>query len=127
MSTVSIGGVSINPSIMWNKRLSAVNMAQKQVRTVGGRLVVFQQALQQGEEIDLEATEDTGWVDFSAVNALIALANAGGIYALIYRDFSSNVMFRFSGSPAVEMQLLLPSSSPAPDSPCVGTIRLITV
>lgn len=127
MSTVNIGGVEINPSILWNKRLSASGIAQKHARTVGGRLIVFQQTLQKGDIIDLEATEETGWVAYSSVQSLIALANAGGIYTLQYRDFLGNVMFRFNDGPAVEMQLLRPSANPDASDPCFGVIRLITV
>lgn len=127
MSTVEIGGVSINPSILWNKRLSANRLAQVAKRTVGGRLVIFQQALQNGEAIDLEATEETGWVDYSAVQDLIALANAGGIYPFTYRDYTGQVMFRFTDGAAVEMELLRPCTNPQPTDKCFGVIRLITV
>lgn len=127
MSTVSIGGVILNPSLQWPKQRSTTSIAQVITRTVGGKLVVFQQALHAGVEIDLEATEDTGWLTYDMVRDLLALAATAQPYTLVYRDVTLEVIFRYTSGAAVDMEPLLPRAIPLDTDPFTGTIRLLTV
>ena len=71
VGSVVLGGVTLNPSLQWVDRIRYAEIAQEQLRTLGGSLVINSARLYKGQPITMEAQEDTGWLTKLMVNSLL--------------------------------------------------------
>lgn len=127
-TSLNLGGVELNPSMLWLDRHDSQNVAQSTVRTLGGGLVVFSQSLSLGEDITLQANQDSGWLTKSQVDSLITLARtAGAVYTLTVDGDAYDVIFKHDDPPAVNFRPLIPRLNMASTDYMVGTIKLLTV
>lgn len=77
-------------------------------RTIGGIPIIVEQTVV-GEPITLVGSEDTGWIPFSDLQALIALAKVpGAMYSLIIEADTFSVRFRHEDQPVISAEALVP-------------------
>ena len=106
-ATVILGGVTLNPSIVWEDRFAFQSVAQTTTRTLAGNLVTFAQGLSKGRPITLVANETRGWLTKSDVEAIQALADAvAATYSLQIDTEFFTVQFRHEDPPAFEAREL---------------------
>lgn len=85
--------------LIWVDQHDWTPVAQVRRRTLAGTLVVAETPLSGGRPITLEATPDSGWLTQATVDALEALARAGGIWTLTFDGYQANVTFRYQDGP----------------------------
>lgn len=128
MNTLILGGVALNPQMVWVDRKQSQNVAQSVLRTLGGAPVIFSQQLVKGENITLVAREDRGWVRGSVYRQLAELAAvAGAILELQINAQVLQVMFRHHEAPALDFEPVIPRLNEQDKDIYTGTIKLITV
>lgn len=126
--SVTLGGVQLSGSLIWEDRNKQTPVAQTIQRTLGGSLAVYHKRLIAGRPVTLIAREDTGWITKAMLDAIESMAEtAGGVYTLDYHGFTAQVMFRHHEAPAVSFTPLTPKAEPEPDDFYIGELRLFTV
>lgn len=126
--SIDLGGVGLNPSLQWTDRYRYNNIAQEQVRTLGGSLVVRSARLYEGTPVTLEATIDTGWFTKAMVDSVTTLAEGlASTYTLDFHGVVMTVMFDHTQSPPVNFRPLLFKEPQEATDYFVGTLKLITV
>lgn len=131
--TISLGGITLNPDMVWREQFTSQTVAQSVRRTLGGVPVIFSGNLQKGAPITLSATEVNGGpvaglLKKSVVDSIMALAEvAGATYTLTYNGTSYTVMFRHDDPPAVDMEPMKKKQSYVDDDFFRGDIKLLTV
>ena len=125
----TLGGVHIPSSIVWSDRYQYSPVAQSAVRTLGGKMVVYNSGLYYGRPITLNSLEDQGCVFLPIVEQLQALSNIpGAIYDLDIGNESYKVMFRHDDPPAFEAApAVIERSVPTDTDLFRVTIKLVTV
>lgn len=127
-TTITFNGLTLNPSLQWIDRYNWSNVAQNNIRTLGGTFVSFAMGTSGGRPITLQATENTGWFTKTMVDSLKSFADVpGATYALSFHGESHTVMFNHAEAPAVEFTRLVPREPPDADDPFAGTLKLIEV
>lgn len=128
---ITLGGLALNNSLQWTNRYQSQRVAQSAERTLGGGIVLFSRALQQGDSIMLEATAETGWLNRTMVDGLLLQAEADNqAYELVYHGETYTVRYAHHEPPALSfspLQAKSPGSYDAPNDWFIGTIKLITV
>lgn len=125
---VTLGGVTLNENMAWAERFASHAVAQSTRITLGGRSVVYSLGLTKGQPITLVATEDTGWIDYTTVQALQAMADSpGAVYTLVYGTDSLSVIFRHQEPPALDLAPLVYRVAFDPTDYFIGQIKLQTV
>jgi hypothetical protein len=100
------------------------------VRTLGLKTIWWESRIVSGQEIDLVALEDQGWLTAGQVQTLQAMASEpGAIYTLVVGDRGTwRVRFRNEDPPSLDLEPVLPEGPDWDDVPFWrGTIKLITV
>ena len=96
-------------------------------RTIGGNLVVFE-GYAVGMPVTLVATENSGWLTYAQVQALLAMSSImGATYIVTFEDRTFKVRFRNESPPAVDVTPVLPRPNTEPDDIYIGKIKLIEV
>lgn len=125
---ITLGGVTLNPSLQWVDRWRYTSIAQSQLRTLGGSLVAVSARLYEGIPVTLEASTDTGWLQKSVVDSLLTMADSlGSTYSLDFHGTVMTVMFDHASSPAVNFRPLLFKEPQEATDYFIGTIKLLTV
>lgn len=127
---VVIGTLTLTNVPVWVDRNAWQGVAQSRRRTVDGGQVVFSSPLSGGRPVTLEAQPNTGWLKKSEADALLAMSEViGATYAFEYGDFEETVEFDHADGPgtAVQLEPLIPRSTPGADDWFVGTVRLRTI
>lgn len=130
---ISLGGIVLNNSMVWNERYSHSNVAQTMRRTLGGLLSISAVQLIAGAPITLQATESYGWLTRDQVLGVLALAeDPAGVYTLLFGNGSYQVRFRHHESPAVDFSPFVPRTDDhvpieGVKDYMIGAIKLITV
>lgn len=128
MTTLTLGGVVLNPSMVIEDRYRSSGVAQSVRRTVGGALKVFVSSLQKGAEITLRGTEDAGWIDKATSDLLLEMAEQpGGIYQLSVAGVVYTVVFRHQDAPAYQATPLIPRTGQQDSDKFICTIKLLTI
>lgn len=128
VGSIVLGGLSLNPSLQWVDRIRYADIAQEQLRTLGGSLVINSARLYKGRQVTLEAQEETGWLTKSMVSSLLTLADGlASIYTLDFHGEVVSVVFDHVSAPVVDMRPLLYKEPQANTDYFIGTIKLITV
>jgi len=126
--TISLNGIVLDDSIIWEERHQSAGVAQEVRRTLGGSAVIFSGSLGAGVPITLRAIENFGWISKDTADDLLGIAAvAGGVYPLIYGAENFSVMFRHEDAPAVELQPFLARQTHYSDDYFTGAIKLLTV
>jgi hypothetical protein len=125
---LTLGGISLDPSMAWIDRDASQGVAQSVTRTLGGGIIVQSVGLQAGREITLASGSDFGMLRWPAVQALHALADqAGAVHTLDVDGTEYSVMFRHSDPPAFSAEPLIARIAPFDLDYYRCTIKLITV
>lgn len=114
--------------LVWEDEFAAPPVAQNLRRTLDGGLVVFYGELRAGLPVTLASEPDAGWLTRAQVEALALLAaSPGGVWPLILRDRTFQVMFRHQEPPAFEARPLVNLATPQPSDFYLATLKLMTV
>lgn len=129
--TIVLGGITLNPDMIWREQFVAQSVAQSTRRTLGGALVVYSGKLQKGDSITLSASESNGTLigvlRKSVVDSLLALAAVPGAqYVLTRNGENFNVIFDPPGVDMVPIQAK-PGHQYAANDLMRGDIKLLTV
>ncbi|UOX39948.1 hypothetical protein [Vibrio phage V-YDF132] len=128
MTVLKLGTIDLNPNMTIPQLNTANTVAQSNVKTTGGGVIVFQQRVKAGVSLQLIATESQGWVDKKARDALMLEASKlGATYNLVAGDTVLRVMFDHSDGTAVELEPMINRLIPLEGDYFLGTINLITV
>lgn len=128
--SIVLGGITLNPDMIWREQFIAQSVAQSMKRTLGGAPVIFSGPLEKGAPITLVSTEFNGSLigvlKKSVVDSVLALAAVvGGQYVLTYNGTNYSVLFNHPD--AVNMVPLLAKTSYSANDLMRGEIRLLTV
>lgn len=143
---IRLGGIELNPSMLWEDRYQSYAVAQTVNRTVGGRAVVYATPLKAGRKITFKGTQDTGWITKETADILMGMANTVGATFLLElgEDNPPNgldangfpytsdletyfVMFRHNEPPALELNPLVNRAVQSLGDYFYGTIKLLTI
>ena len=130
---ITLGGVSLNPSMNWSDRFQSYQVAQSVNRTVGGRAIIFATPLRAGRKITLESTQDSGWIDKTTVDILMGMAAiVGATFLLEVGDDTAtletyNVIFRHNEPPALDINPHVPRPAHEATDTLFGKIKLLTI
>lgn len=125
---ITLNGVALNGSLQWSDRLAHSSVAQEVLTTLGGNPVVYSKALNGNRPVTLVASEDTGWLTKTMVDAVLGMASVpGGVYTLDIHGEVMNVVFAHHEPPAIDFTPLQPRAVPLPDDKYIGTMKFITV
>jgi hypothetical protein len=134
---VANGGspIYLSNSLRWVERYQSQAVAQATRRTIGGRHVTFYAGLTTGFPVTLQATEQEGWVPYSAYLSLKALADIPGYghpdhgtsLVLSFHGTSLDVMFRHEDAPALDLRPLSTKQALSGTDYMIGTLKLITL
>lgn len=128
MSTLTLGGVTLDPSLPWVDRNASQAVAQSVIRTLGGGAIVQAASISVGMEITFQSAPDMGLMLWPTIQQLKALANqAGAVHELDVNGTTYSVMFRHDDPPAFDAEPLIPRTVPLADDYFRCTIKLITV
>ena len=125
---ISLGGLDLNPNLIWIDQYNYSPINHVEERTLDGHLFINTSENISGKPITLESTIDQGWFTYQMINTLGNMSrNINGIYSLIINDFNASVMFRHSDKPALNVIPLIPRLVYKVDDYFYGTIKLITI
>lgn len=129
--TLTLGGIALDPNLIWPERRQSQRVAMSVQRTLGGGAVIRQTARQSGLPITLQSGPDHGFLKTPAVEALKIMADvAGATYTLEVADGTDTeeylVSFRSNERPAFEAVPLVQRLFPKPGDFFRVTIKLLT-
>lgn len=125
---IALDGIALPAGLLWSDEFAASRVAQSVRRTLDGSVVVFYGELRAGLSITLESEPDAGWLTRAQIGALaLRAASPGGIYTLVLRGQTWQVMFRHHDAPAFEARPLVPLANPQPGDFYLATLKLMTV
>ncbi len=135
---IRLGGVLLNPSMLWEDRYQSFQVAQSVNRTVGGRAIVYATPLKAGRKITFKSTQESGWLDKDTVELLMGMAGQVGSAFLLELGESLNnvdiinsevynVIFRHNEPPALEINPIVGRAVHSSDDYFFGTIKLLTI
>lgn len=125
---IILNGIQLPAGLLWADEFTASSVAQTVRRTLDGSLVVFYGEHKAGVPITLQSLPDAGWLTRAQVEALAQLAaSPGGVYPLILRGQTWQVMFRHHEPPAFEAAPLIQLAYPQPGDFYLATLKLMTV
>ncbi len=125
---LNLDGIALPTGLVWLDEFTIEPVAQNVRRTLDGGLVVFYAGLRSGMSITLQSETDAGWLTRAQVEALAVRAvSPGGVYPLLIRDQSYQVMFRHHDPPAFEAKPLIARLNPDASDYYLATLKLMTV
>ena len=124
---VTLGGVTLPPSIIWEDRKHQFPVRQTVRVTTGGSIRIMADAVTGLRPVTLVAKIDQGWLDESTYNALYTLSsNPGGIYTFNFHDKEIlQVVFRHHEQKALACEPLVAGGEDG--DKFIGRINLMTV
>lgn len=125
---IILGNVTLPDDLHWPNQFEWHGVTGSSERTLGGGLVIWTGYLSKGRPIDLVATETRGWVTYTQLLALQTLAQNPIAYALVLRNSTFQVMFRYEDAPCIDMTSLISSRiTYSANDLFTGTIKLMEV
>lgn len=125
---ISLDGIALPVGLLWSDEFASSRVSQNVRRTLDGSLVVFYGEMRAGRPITLESQSDAGWMTRVQVEALaLRTASPGGVYTLMLRGHTWQVMFRHHEAPAFEARPLVALANPQPGDFYLATLKLMTV
>jgi hypothetical protein len=125
-----LGAVTLNDNMQWAERFHSADVAQGNLRTLGGTQVLYAVPLTGGTNITLIATSDQGWAGLTTtvVEAILAMATTpGATFTLTIGAVVQSVAFRHHEPPAVKFTPILSRVVPDAGDYYTGEIKLVTV
>jgi hypothetical protein len=114
--------------LIWLDEFDVQSVPQTTQRTLDGSLVVFYGQYSAGVPITLASEPDAGWLTRELVEGIAALAAMpGGIFPLLLRGQTHQVMFRHQDPPAFEAKPLVNRATPQPGDYYLATLKLMTI
>lgn len=125
---ISLDGIQLPDGLVWTDEFSALPVVQTVRHTLDGQAVVFHAQRRAGLPITLESEPDAGWLTRAQVEAVSArAASPGGVFVLVLRGQSFQVMFRHHEPPAFDARPLINRATPLPGDFYIATLKLMTV
>lgn len=124
---ISVGGLVLNPSMLWLEQGQSKLIISKMFSTLGGRAKVMKRTLLTGQKVTLQAVQDQGWLTWYQVRMLLQMEKEGGIYSLVIGDYTPKIALFGDSQPAVDFTLKVQRPFPEDSDFCTGTLRMITV
>ena len=126
--SIILGGVTLNPNLLWVDRDNYSPVVQERARTVAGSQVLWTQAATDGRPITLAATADQGWFTKAQKDAVMALGQTvGSIHVLTIGLLTFSVMFYHDDGDAMTFVPLIPRAVDLEGDYFTGQLRLFTV
>ena len=125
---ITLGGITLNPNMLWPERYGYSPVIQEVQTTLDGHPVIYTRTRTAGMPITLVATEEQGWLTKAMADAVQSNSQSpGAMFLLIIGSDSYNVVFRHHEAPAVALRPLLPRAIPLAEDYFIGEIKLMTV
>lgn len=123
MAAPTLGALTLPDQIIWVDQYSYIPIVGQAERTLGGAIVLFNQAASKGRPITLEARDGVAWLTQAQIDSIITMASSlGTAYLFTYNGESYDVQFAHAIQPVVEFTPIWPLSDTY-----TGVINLITV
>lgn len=124
----SLGGVTLNPSIVWQDRYDYTLVIQEVKHTLDGAPIVYSGVYTSGRPVTLVATAEQGWVEKTVADQIYAMSQQpGAIFSLVIGAETFSVVFRNHDPPAVSLQPLSPRAVPLSGDYFIGSIKLMVI
>ncbi|RPI56439.1 MAG: hypothetical protein EHM49_00155 [Deltaproteobacteria bacterium] len=114
---ITLGGITlpndmyIVPAHGWTGVVAEVE------RSLGSSLIIWENNIQGGEVFDLVCTASMGWISYSVLMQIKALASvAKATYTLVYRTETFTVRFRSEDPPVLDIEPIIPRKERTDDS-----------
>ena len=125
---IQLATLRLPDGLVWTDEYAVRSVPQTSLRTLDGSLVVFYGQHHAGLAITLESEADAGWLTRELVEGLAALAAIpGGIFPLLLRGQTHQVMFRHQDPPAFEAKPLIHRAIPQSGDYYLATLKLMTL
>jgi hypothetical protein len=126
--TVLLNGVDLGDLVM-DAQFAWSGVAARVVQSLGGRPIIWEQAIPAGRPIDLMGTDNSGWLSKSVLQTLqtyAAMPKAS--FILEYDGETKTVRFRHEDQPVISAVPVMPSpDTVATDRYCQVVIRLMEI
>ena len=114
---ITLGGISLSNDMYLEPAHGWTGVAASVERSLGGNLIVWESEIEGGESFDLICLEHMGWIPYSVLLQIKALASVvGASYTLVYQTETFTVRFRNEDSPVLEMAPIIPRKELTDDS-----------
>ena len=130
MSAITLDTINLPEELYWQDETDWVPVEQPEPeRGLDGSLHVEPATVSGGRPITLTSSENSGWVSYQTVKALLALASiAGKVMTLTLADNREfDVMFRYHDGGPVSMTPVFLTLPLADNDECILTLRLMEV
>lgn len=125
---ITLGGITLSNDMYLEPAHGWTGVAASVERSLGGSLIIWESELEGGESFDLVCVENMGWVPYSILVQIKALASVvGATYTLAYRTETFTVRFRNEDTPVLDMTPIIPRKELTDDpySYFFGRIKLL--
>ena len=114
---ITLGGITLSNDMYLEPAHGWTGVAASVERSLGGNLIIWESALGGGESLDLICTENMGWITYTTLIQIKAMASVvGATYTLVYRTETFTVRFRNEDAPTLEMSPIIPRKELTDDS-----------
>jgi len=140
---IKLGDLVLPEDLILEGEFEWVPVRAETGRTLGGRLVVWEDRIEGGRPLDLVATEASGWLSRAQAEALREMASEpGATYTLLcgpdgqeksftvrfrHQEKSFTVRFRHEDAPVLELWPVVPRPFYEPGDLYYGRIKLMEV
>jgi hypothetical protein len=128
VNVITLGGLSLNPAMVWGDRYAVQSVAMTAKRTLGGKQHLMSQSLVGGRRITLTSGEEFGWLTKTQMEGVNAMASdPSGVYTLVFGTESFQVAFAHFEPPAAAFSALIPRVADEAGDWYIGQIKLVTL
>ena len=125
---ITLGGISLSNDMYLEPAHGWTGVAASVDRSLGGSLIIWENEIEGGESFDLVCDDHMGWIPYSILAQVKALASVvGATYTLVYRTETFTVRFRNEDAPVLDVSPVIPRKELTDDS-CsyfFGRIKLL--
>jgi len=126
--TITLGGITLPDDMYLEGPFQWTGVGGSVDRSLGGNLIIWEGEVNYGEILNLIAEHDSGWIDYTTVGQIRALAMVPkATYELDYRGQVYTVRFRHEDAPALDLVPLITRIEFETDSYYYGQIKLMVV
>ncbi len=122
---IQLGSLVLPDDLLWEDEFGQTPVLATKEMSINGNPVYFEQISGEGKNIDLVATEESGWLTRTQVETLASMAaQAGQIWQLEYEGRQFTVRFRHEDAPVLEMIPIIPRPNAEITDYYYGRIKL---